>query len=82
VPPKAKGGPALLDRILRLGAGAALAGLGFSLAGAWPLVLAGALVPFSAVCDRCPIWNALVPRVGELLGGKKTSLPSGGESGR
>jgi len=74
VPPKAMSATAPLERILRLGVGAVLAGLGFA--------LAGALVAFGAVYDRCPIWNALVPRVGELLGGKKTRLPSGGESGR
>ncbi len=80
--PKARRGPAAFDRILRLGVGTVLAGVGLSLDGAWTLIPVGALVAFCAVQDRCPIWNALVPRAGELLGGKKTSLPSNGESGR
>jgi thioredoxin 1 len=82
VPPKARRGPAARDRILRLGVGTVLAGVGLSLHGAWTFILVGALVAFSAVYDRCPVWNALVPRVGELRGGKKTSLSSKGESGR
>jgi thioredoxin len=68
-PPKS--GPTRLDRGLRLGAGALLIGLA---AVTKPLLaLAGAVVIFSAVYDRCPIWNQLVaPTLRRLgLGGRR-----------
>ncbi|MFZ5880802.1 MAG: thioredoxin [Chloroflexota bacterium] len=46
------------DRIFRLLAGAALGWLGFQ-NGLWLLVALGALVMFTGVYDRCPIWQAL-----------------------
>lgn len=51
-------GPSRLDRGLRLGAGALLIALA---AVTKPLLaLGGAAVIFSALYDRCPIWNQLV----------------------
>jgi thioredoxin len=58
------------DRIIRLVAGLfilALAGLGhFS---GWYLALAGlsGVILFSAVYDRCPIWNMVAPKIGNLF---------------
>ena len=66
----AQTGPAPLDRWLRLGAGAVLIGLAVQggLAGVY-LALAGlgAVILFSAVYDRCPIYRAVSARAGELL---------------
>lgn len=51
-------GPSRLDRMLRLGAGALLVVLGVVTK---PLLaVAGGVIIFSAVYDRCPIWNQLV----------------------
>lgn len=55
------------DRVLRLGAAAGLFGLGLLNGPAWPLILASAVVAFSAVYDRCPLWQALWPRVARAL---------------
>ena len=46
------------ERIFRLGAGAAVAWLGYR-NGLWPFILLGGAVMFSGVYDRCPIWRAL-----------------------
>jgi hypothetical protein len=62
--------PAPLDRRLRRGAAAVLVGLAvwWGLAGAnlW-LAGLGAVVLFSAVYDRCPIYRVVSARVGDLL---------------
>ncbi len=75
-------GPTQRDRLVRLGGGALLAAFGFALAGAWPLVLGGALLAFSGVYDRCPIWQAIVPRLVKRRGGKGTASPAMRESGQ
>jgi thioredoxin len=73
--------PARLDRFLRLGTGAVLVGLawqgGFS--GAYLAVAGlGAMVLFSAVYDRCPIYKAVSARVGEYFNrGARRQTPSG-----
>lgn len=59
-------GPRRADRILRLAAGAALAGFGVAAASVILLALAG-VVLFSAVYDRCPVWRALSARIGAGL---------------
>jgi thioredoxin 1 len=46
------------SRVFRLLAGAFVAWLGFQ-NGLWLLVALGALVMFTGVYDRCPIWRAL-----------------------
>jgi thioredoxin len=60
-----------MDRLLRLGAGLALVGLAIlsGLSGLH-LVLAGigALIMFTAVYDRCPIYRMVSARLKEILG--------------
>lgn len=64
-------GLGLSERLLRLGAGAVLVGLAVQghFAGGY-LALAGlaAVILFSAVYDRCPIYRAVSTRLGELFG--------------
>jgi len=59
----AAGGMSDMTRILRLASGVALLVLA-SVTG-WPWILLGAagVILFSAVYDRCPIWNALMDRL-------------------
>jgi len=68
----AKAPMGLLDRLLRLGSGLAMLLLAYS-AGfqGWYLALAvvGGLVMFWGVYDRCPIWQALAPRLKAFLPG-------------
>jgi thioredoxin 1 len=68
----AAAGMTTLDRVLRLAAAAALFYVAYSngFAG-WYLLaaVAGAVVAFSAIHDRCPIWQAIRPRLEALLGG-------------
>ncbi|MEW5871595.1 MAG: thioredoxin domain-containing protein [Chloroflexota bacterium] len=65
-----KAGLTLPDRLLRLGAGLGLLYLAYSsgFAGFY-LLLAGlsGVVMFTAVYDRCPIWQALSPRLQALF---------------
>jgi len=49
----------LAERLLRLGAGLTVAAIGALAASSWLLVLLGALIAFSGVYDRCPLWQAL-----------------------
>jgi thioredoxin 1 len=66
----ASSGPALFDRMLRIAIGLALLYLAYTggFDGLYLLAaLSGAVALFSAVYDRCPIWNALAPRVKALL---------------
>jgi thioredoxin len=56
-----------LDRILRVGAGLALATLGWYYGNSWILYAIGAVLLFSAVYDRCPIYKMIAPRVTELF---------------
>jgi thioredoxin len=51
------------DRVLRGGAAAFLAWLGLANGPSWWLLILAAVVAFSAVYDRCPIWRALAPRI-------------------
>ena len=48
-----------LERAVRLVAGIGLIGLGLTLSGGWIWIALGALVSFTAVYDRCPIWRAV-----------------------
>jgi thioredoxin len=63
----------MFDRVLRLGLGAALLFLAYS-GGfeGWYLAaaLAGGVVAFSGVYDRCPVWKAVTARLKALSGGK------------
>ncbi len=59
--------PSPTARALRLAAGAALLGLGWFTMRSPFLLAAGALVLFSAFYDRCPLWQALSPRLRRLF---------------
>jgi len=66
-----RSGPAPFARLLRVVSGAALVWLAVQggLSGAYlALAALGAIVLFSAVYDRCPIYRAVSARVGELFG--------------
>lgn len=54
------------ERALRLLAASALFLIGLLSGPAWLLVAISALLFFSAVYDRCPIWRALSPRLASL----------------
>lgn len=59
-------GPSGWERFIRIGAGIAIAGIGWATHDNWVLyILSGALM-FSAVYDRCPIWRALTSRVKKM----------------
>ena len=55
------------DRVLRLLAGTAVALLGWSAGPYLLLVLLGGLIAFSAVYDRCPIYQAVSQRIKGLF---------------
>lgn len=61
------GGPSQLDRVLRLGAGTVL--IIISIANQFSVLplLAGGIIAFSAVYDRCPVYRAIAPRVAALF---------------
>ncbi len=48
-----------LDRLIRMGAGLAVAALGWATQANWILLIFGGALMFSAIYDRCPIWRAL-----------------------
>jgi thioredoxin len=54
--------PTPRDRVLRAGAGLALAIFGWSALQSYLLIGVGSLLMFSAVYDRCPIYQAIAPR--------------------
>lgn len=55
--------PAPIDRFIRSGAGLALIALGWFYGQSFLLIGIGAVLLFSAFYDRCPIYNAIVPRI-------------------
>lgn len=50
------------DRVLRLGAGALFMLVG-SVTGVWLLAATGAILAFTGIYDRCPIWSALTSKL-------------------
>ena len=56
------------DRLLRLAAGTAIVLLGLSTGPSILLLGVGGVVVFTAVADRCPIWQAIRPRLAALIG--------------
>ena len=46
------------ERLLRLGAGLALTGIGVFTT-TWLLIFVGGIVAFTGVYDRCPVWKAI-----------------------
>jgi thioredoxin len=55
-------------RLLRLTVGTAVLLLGVAREPSILLLAAGGLILFSAVADRCPIWQAIRPRLAALIG--------------
>jgi len=56
------------ERLLRLLAGFAIIGIGWTAGHSILIMLAGALLVFYGVYDRCPIWRAISPRIAKILG--------------
>lgn len=64
------------DRALRLLAAVAVLLIGLLSGPAWPLVAASVILFFSAVYDRCPIWQALSQRLPSLWRGFRSGVKS------
>lgn len=60
-------GPAFAARLLQVILGTGLIVLGFFSGPSWPLFVIGGGIAFLAVRDRCPIWQALSPRLAGTL---------------
>lgn len=54
------------DRFIRMGAGIAVAAIGWATHASWLLILFGGILMFSAIYDRCPIWRALTGQFKKL----------------
>lgn len=57
----------MLQRLLRLSLAAVLAVMGMSSGNSIVLLALSGIIFFSAVYDRCPIWQAIAPRLKALL---------------
>jgi thioredoxin 1 len=57
-----------MDRFIRMGAGIAVAAIGWVTQSNWILFLLGGILMFSAIYDRCPIWRALTSQFKKLTG--------------
>ena len=57
-----------MERFIRFGAGVAIAGIGFVTHASWLPYLFGAVLMFSAIYDRCPIWKALTSQFKKMTG--------------
>jgi len=55
-----------VDRFIRMGAGLAIAAIGWVTHANWILFLLGGILMFSAIYDRCPIWQALTRQFKKL----------------
>ncbi len=55
------------DRFLRLLAGSVVAGVGWMGHYNWLLLVAGSIIMFSAVYDRCPIWKAVTTQFKKII---------------
>jgi thioredoxin len=62
-------GLSAVDRFIRMGAGFVIIGVGWVTHAHWILFLLGGALMFSAVYDRCPIWQALTRQFRKLTGG-------------
>jgi thioredoxin len=65
--PAGPAGIRIFDRVLRMGLGIAVILLTLNYHGSFLFYLAGAVLMFSAVYDRCPIWQTISPRLIRLL---------------
>jgi len=75
--PPAQAGATAADRILRMGVGLALAGLGFLGGIGWTrhlLIGVSVLVLFTAIYDRCPIYRTVSTRLKDYLRRKPAGL--------
>lgn len=57
-----------VERYVRFGSGIALIGIGFVTQASWLPYLLGAILLFSAIYDRCPIWKALTGQFKKMTG--------------
>ncbi len=57
-----------MDRFIRMGAGFAIAWIGWTTRVNWILMLLGGTLMFSAIYDRCPIWRALTDQFKKMSG--------------
>jgi thioredoxin len=55
------------DRLIRFGAGIAVAWIGWAAHANWILLILGGILLFGAVYDRCPIWRALTNQYKKLM---------------
>jgi thioredoxin len=55
-----------MDRFIRMGAGLAVAAIGWVNHANWILLIIGGVLMFSAIYDRCPIWRALTGQFKKL----------------
>ncbi len=67
-----KGGLRTGERLLRIGAGIVLAAAGLFVEPTWFFFLAGGLVAFTGIYDRCPIWQAIRARFFDQTGQSPT----------
>ena len=65
------------ERVVRMAIGAAIVILGLSAGPSVLLLGVGGVVLFTAVADRCPIWQAIRPRLGALVGRSDPASPAG-----
>ncbi len=56
------------ERFIRFGFGVGVAGIGLVNQANWFLIGLGAILMFSAIYDRCPIWQALTRQFKKLTG--------------
>lgn len=63
-------GPAPVERMVRAGSGLLVAGLALLTWPSWLLLAVAGLLVFSAVYDRCPIYQALLPRLKAFVRGR------------
>jgi thioredoxin 1 len=64
------------ERVVRMAAGAAIVILGLSAGPSVLLLGVGGVVLFTAVADRCPIWQAIRPRLAALVGRGDPASPA------
>ena len=57
-----------MDRFIRMGAGFAVAAIGWVNHANWILLIIGGVLIFSAIYDRCPIWRALSGQFKKMTG--------------
>lgn len=57
-----------MDRFIRMGAGLAVAAIGWVNHANWILLIIGGVLMFSAIYDRCHIWRALTGQFKKMTG--------------